>query len=45
MTVGGVGNGVAKEDGCWDLKLGAAALQRGPRGPEVNREDHPVLKE
>ena len=33
--VGGVGNGAAKEDGCWNLNLGAAA---------IGREDHVVLK-
>ena len=32
-------NGAAKEDGRWDLNLGAAAIERGrPRGSEVNRE-------
>ena len=36
MTVGGVGNGAAKEDGCWDLNLGAAAIER---------ENHEVLRE
>ena len=34
--VGGVRNGAAKEDGRWDLNLGAAAIER---------EDHVVLKE
>ena len=36
LIVGGVGNGAAKEDGCWDLNLGVAALER---------EDHEVLGE
>ena len=34
--VGGVRNGAAKEDGHWDLNLGAAAIER---------EDHTVLEE
>ena len=34
--MGGVGNGAAKEDGCWDLNLGAAAIEE---------EDRVVLKE
>ena len=34
--MGGVRNGAAKEDGCWDLNPGAAA---------VETEDHAVLKE
>ena len=36
LIVGGVGNGAAEEDGCWNLNLGAAAIER---------EDHPVLEE
>ena len=36
LTVGGVGNGAAKEDGRWDLNLGAAAIKR---------ENHDVLKQ
>ena len=44
MTVG-VRNGAAKEDGHWDLNLGAAAIERENhkvlRGKE---EDHAVLK-
>ena len=27
MIVGGVGNGATKEDGRWDLNLGAAAIE------------------
>ena len=36
MTVGGVTNGAAKEDGRWDLNLGPAAIEE---------EDHKVLGE
>ena len=36
MVVGGVGNGAAKEDGYWDLNLGAAA---------IGEEDLVVLRE
>ena len=36
MIVGGVGNGAAEEDWCWDLNPGAAATES---------EDHAVLKE
>ena len=44
--MGGVRNGVAEEDWCRDLNPGAAAIgERGPRGSEVNKEDHAVLKE
>ena len=42
----GVGNGAAKEDGYWDLNLGAAAI--GEEDHEVLRgmeEGHPVLEE
>ena len=35
VTVGGVRNGAAKEDGRWDLNLGAAA---------IGGEDHAVLR-
>ena len=49
MTVGGVRNGAAKEDGHWDLNLGVAAIKRreprgsegkgrGPCGSEVKKE-------
>ena len=36
--VGGVGNGAAEEDWCWDLNPGAAAAA-------TEREDHAVLEE
>ena len=36
LIVGGVGNGAAEEDRCWDLNLGVAAIER---------EDHKVLGE
>ena len=26
----------AKEDGCWDLNLGPAAIEKRPRGSKVN---------
>ena len=46
MTVGGVRNGAAKEDGHWDLNLGPAAIgEKRPRGSKVNGEDHKVLGE
>ena len=45
----------AKEDGHWDLNLGAAAIEREPRGSEgkgrgphgsgVNRKDQAALNE
>ena len=35
MTIGGVRNGAAKEDGLWDLNVGTAAIER---------EDHVVLE-
>ena len=34
----------AKEDGHWDLNLGTAAIERGPRGSEGKGEDHAVLE-
>ena len=57
LIVGGVGNGAAEEDRCWDLNPGVAAIPpRGPRGPEgkgggphgfgrEGREDHVALAE
>ena len=45
MTVGGIRNGVVKEDGLWDLNLGVAAIER--ENHEVLRrkeEGHVVLK-
>ena len=47
MIVGGVGNGAAEEDWCWDLKPRQAAVpERGPRGfGGEGREDHAALAE
>ena len=45
MTVGGVGNGAAKEDGHWDLNLGAAAIEGEDHAVLWGKEeDHEVLK-
>ena len=45
--MGGVGNGAAEEDWCWDLNPGAAAiLGRGPCGfGGVGGENHAALAE
>ena len=42
--MGGVGNGAAEEDLCWDLNLGAVAIGTEDHVVlEEKREDHVVL--
>ena len=45
LTVGGVRNGAAKEDGHWDLNLGPAAIERRDHVASKSGEDHKVLGE
>ena len=45
LIVGGVRNGATKEDGHWDLNLGAAAIEvEGHVVRKESREDHVVLE-
>ena len=42
--MGGVGNGAAGEDWCWDFNLGVAAMEREHHTVlEERKEDHVVL--
>ena len=42
--MGGVGNGAAGEDWCWDFNLGVAAMEREHHTVlKESREDHEVL--